>query len=72
MVDLNETEIVVGKTYFAKKPKNMIFGTDDRTVKWMTKDRKWVEYDSDFAKPGKRYPIIKMSIFINWVGGVRQ
>ena len=72
---LKASDIIVGHTYYAKHPKNMIFGNDDRYVLGLTWNREEgmkVEYDSSTVKDGQRHPVITMGAFLRWAAGERE
>lgn len=71
MTQITETDVIVGRTYSAKHPKPLIFGTDDKTVVWVSPDRKYIEFDHPNLEGGKKYPGMLMKSFLDWVGGIR-
>lgn len=58
-------------TYYAKRPKNFIFGNDDRLVLWVSVDRTQIQYDSNSVRTGRKYPTCTMLAFLKWAGGER-
>ena len=67
--ELKPEDIAVGKWYRGKKFKEGIFGNmnNDRVVRWISPDRKEVQYDSDTVKLGQRRPTVSMEKFVKWV-----
>ena len=70
---LTEKDIVVRQTYRAKRFREWLGFTNDRTVLWIgtSLDRsanqvRKVQYDSDTVKDGRSYPIIEMAKFLKW------
>ena len=39
---------------------------DDRTVLWISVDRKFVQYDHPFITNGRAYPMTTMDKFLKW------
>lgn len=65
--ELTAAQIRVGVTYRGKRFMQGIGCNNDRTVIWISEDRKSLQYDSDTVKQGARYPRIDMSKFLRWV-----
>jgi hypothetical protein len=66
---LTADQIVVGKTYRAKRPTyNFYREPNDRTVVWMGESQ--VQYDGPSIPNGRRLPIVPMAAFLKWAGSV--
>jgi hypothetical protein len=60
-------EIVRGRAYRAKKPRQAGFGyVNDRQVLWVGEST--VQYDSPSMSNGRRYPSIDKEKFEKWAG----
>ncbi|MCE8042478.1 hypothetical protein HOP60_09960 [Halomonas daqingensis] len=62
-------EIKPGRTYRAKKPREVWIGfservANDRTVLWANGIH--VQYDGPAVKPGRRYPTVTVEVFRAW------
>ena len=58
--------LIVGHIYSAKKPKRMLYGSDNRTILWIDEERTMVQYDSDTVKIGRKQPTIPIESFLKW------
>lgn len=65
---LTEKDLIVGHEYSARKPKNMMFGSDNRVIVWRSADGSSVQYDSDTVKIGRHLPTVPTEKFLKWVG----
>ena len=63
---LKPESIKVGKTYRGKVFREGGFTNNDRTVLWISKDRKVLQYDSGTVGLGRHYPKVSMEQFIRW------
>lgn len=68
---MTEKEVVVGRTYCGKKPRKIQRGLfdvyfDDRQVRYVSRDRTLVQYDSPSVSLGRKYPMITMERFLAW------
>ena len=64
---LESKDLVVGKTYRAKKPKKSnLFSDDlnDRTILW--KGTTQVQFDGPEVKQGSKYPRLDIEKFLKW------
>lgn len=63
---LTKKDLKIGRTYRAKRYRQLWMGNNDRHIVWMSKDRTRVQYNSDTVKIGRRYPIIDIEKFLRW------
>ena len=68
-------QLVVGKTYRAKKPLrrySLLLGHhyNDRTIIWMGGGR--VQYDGPAVAVGRHYPSVTEAEFLAWAGEVME
>lgn len=62
--ELKAEDIVVGKTYRAKRFRGYPTWNNDRVVLWTNGTQ--VQYDSDTVRQGGRYPRVSMEAFLKW------
>ena len=61
---LTKEDLKVGSTYRAKRHKECLGFTNDRTIVWMSDTT--VQYNSDTVKIGRHYPRISIERFLRW------
>lgn len=68
---MSDLELVVGATYRAKHPKNLLTLSgrteyNDRRIIWMNPQKGCVSYDGPAVRAGRRYPMISAKAFLLW------
>lgn len=71
---MNADDIKPGRCYAAAKPApcRAPFGQprlmNDRQVKWMSTDKKTLQYDGPAVRQGAKYPMVTTADFAAWAG----
>lgn len=64
--ELTARQLHVGGVYRAKRFREFMGETNDRTIVWISADKAHVQYDSDTVKIGRRLPVIPIDKFLGW------